>query len=197
MAILPESFKAFMFQSGIERIREAYRASVTTMEEAQAAAQKASAQYEDSGDDDSEYDEDGTLTHSTRHTLNYSEMEATLAVTVVRESFVTSAFHYWERSARGWTKLHEPRDKWPQLSAASGKLYPLSPKLLYLNRLNNLLKHGGDDKARLLARDRPDYFLVPFSSSANADPPLMLRITHGHVEEAFEIVKASGPIYER
>lgn len=193
MAILPESFKAFVFQSGIERVREAYRASVTTMEVAQAGAQEKSARYEDSGDDDSEYDEDGVLTHSTRHALNYSEMEAALAVTVVRESFITSAFHYWERSARGWTKLHGPRDKWPQLSAASGKMYPLSPNLVFLNRLNNLLKHGGDEKARLLARNRPDYFVVLLGSSADSNRPLTHRITHDHVEEAFEIVKASGP----
>lgn len=194
MSILPESFKAYMFQTGIDRICEAYRASVGTMVKALANAKKAAADYESSGLDDSEYDEEGFLIHSTRHSLNHDEMETILATTVVREAFITSAFHYWERSARGWTGLHAPSDRFPALSKASGKLYPLSPQLCNLNRLNNLLKHSGDEKARSLAQVRPDYFAPLFPSKGNTSRHnLRLRLTHAHVEEAFDIVRSSGP----
>lgn len=195
MAIVPESFRAHMFQTGIHRICEAYRASVATMEKAFADAKKAAAEYENSGLDDSEYNEDGFLIHSTRHSLNNDEMDAILATTVVREAFITSAFHYWERSARGWTGLHAPSDRFPALSKASSKLYPLSPQLHNLNRLNNLLKHSGDEKARLLAKVRPDYFAPPlFPSKGNTSRHgFRLRVTNDHVEEAFDIVRTSGP----
>lgn len=193
---LPHSFKAFMFQTGVDRICEAYRVSVATMEKAHRAAQESYANYEASGEDDSEYDEDGCLIHSTRHALNYDEMHAGLAVTVVREAFITSAFRYWELSARGWTGLYERKDTYPVLSETSAKRYAVSPKLAELNTLNNLLKHSGSDKALSLSRIRPDYFspLSPEQGSVTHES-LRLRITHEHVEEAFAIVRASGPAY--
>lgn len=186
-----------MFQTGVDRICEAYRASVAAMEKAQREAQESYASYEASGEDDSEYDEDGILIHSTRHALNYDEMDATLAVTVVREAFITSAFHYWERSAREWSDLFDKKATYPVLSEASAKKYAVSPKLKALDLLNNLLKHGGSDKALELASIRPDYFapLFPKQDSVS-NQSLRLRITHEHVEEAFEIVRASGPVYD-
>lgn len=197
MAPFPKSFKAFSFQTGVDRICEAYRASAATMEKAQREAQESYAKYEASGEDDSEYDEDGILIHSTRHALDYDEMNATLAVTVVREAFITSAFHYWERSARGWTGLYNKKDTYPLLSEASAKVYAVSPKLGTLNTLNNLLKHSSRDKAILLAKIRPDYFSPLFPKQDNVShQSLRPRITHEHVEEAFEIVRASGPTYD-
>jgi hypothetical protein len=163
MAPLPDSFKAFQFQSGVDRICEAYRASVATMEKSQHEAQESYASYQASGEDDSEYDEDGILIHSTRHALDYNEMNATLVITVLREAFITSAFHYWERSARGWTGLYGKKDTYPILSKASAKSYAVCPKLETLNALNNLLKHSSSDKALLLLRIRPDYFFAPVS----------------------------------
>ena len=95
-APLLDSFKAFAFQTGIDRMCEAYRASVVTLEKAQREAQGSNANYDASDEDDLEDDEDGILIHSTRHALNYDEMGAILAVTVVREAFITSALHYWD-----------------------------------------------------------------------------------------------------
>ncbi|MCG6114776.1 MAG: hypothetical protein MEQ84_06200 [Mesorhizobium sp.] len=197
MAPLPDSFKAFQFQTGLDRICEAYRASVATMEKSQREAQECYATYEASGEDDSEYDEDGILLHSTRHALDYDEMNATLAINVVREAFITSAFHYWERSARGWTGLYSKKDTYPALSKASAKRYAVCPKLEVLNTLNNLLKHSGSDTSLSLSRIRPDYFspLFPEQNSVSHQR-LRLRIKHEHVEEAFAIVRASGPTYD-
>lgn len=190
MVLVPESFTIFVYQSGIDRMRVAYRASAAAMEDAARQAREAYDRYEASGEDDSEYDGDGALVHSTRHALSYGAMDTGLAVSVVREAFIISAFHYWERSARAWTGLNAPSDRFPELSAASDAIYPLSPRLDALNRLNNLLKHSGDQKkAELLARRRPDYFRPPWPGQ-----PPVLAITHEHVEEAFETVGASGPI---
>lgn len=196
MVAIPDSFKAFEFQTGVDRIRDAYRASVATMEKSQREAQESYATYEAGGEDDSEYDEYGFLIHSTRHALDYDERNATLAITVVREAFITSAFHYWERSARGWTGLYSKKDTYPVLSKASAERYAVCPKLEVLNTLNNLLKHSGSDNSLSLSRIRPDYFspLFPEQNSLS-DQSLRLHIQHEHVEEAFAIVKASGPTY--
>ena len=193
MVPLPESFKAFMYQGNVDRVRVAYRASAATMESVSQAAREAAARYEASGEDDAEYDEDGATIFSTRHSLDYAAMEAGLAVTVVREAFITSAFHLWETSARGWTGLHKPGQTFDLLSAASDKHYPISPNLRHLNTLNNYIKHRNPAKAALLAIDRPDYFHTYFGRQWGPDRPPHLRITHEHVEEAFETISVSGP----
>jgi hypothetical protein len=190
----PESFKAYQYQKGIDRIQDAYRASADTIEKAVAEAKQASLQYLESGADDREYDEDGILVFSTASSLDQAELDAILAVTVVREAFITSAFHYWERSARAWTGLHEFEHKFSALRKGTRRLYPVSPQLANLNKLNNVLKHNSRRVDRTLFRNRPDYFGTLFPSRTGANPPEpRLRLSHKHVEEAFDIVRASGP----
>lgn len=194
MAILPESFKAFQYQTGIDRIRDAYRASAETINKALSAATQAYAQHLESGADDREYDEDGILVFSTASSLAQAELDAILAVTVVREAFITSAVHYWERSARVWTGLHGFEHKFPALRDATLPLYEVSPQLANLNRLNNVLKHNSHRVDRTLLRNRPDYFGSLFPKRNGNNPPEpRLQISHEHVEEAFDIVSTSGP----
>ncbi|MDW9735751.1 hypothetical protein GOC00_08455 [Sinorhizobium meliloti] len=194
MVIIPESFKAYQYQTGIDRIRDAYRASANTISKAVSEATQASLQYLESGADDREYDEDGILVFSTASLLAQAELDAILAVTVVREAFITSAFHYWERSARTWTGLHGFEHKFADLRKETRRLYPVSPQLPNLNRLNNVLKHNSHRVDRTLLKKRPDYFGTLFPGRNGNNPPEpRLRIGHAHVEEAFDIVKASGP----
>ncbi|WP_034859488.1 hypothetical protein [Sinorhizobium sojae] len=196
MVKLPESFKAFQYQTGIDRIRDAYRASAAILEKAHADATQAYADYDAIGIDGDVHDADGTLIGSIGLTRAQAEMDAFLQVSLVREAFVTTTFHYWERSAKVWTGIHGFTN-FRVLSARSAMQYPLSPQLETLNRLNNLLKH---DTARVdpqLVNDRPDYFcslLPPKPGSTLRKPKLQLQ--HEHVEEAFEIVRASGPTYQ-
>lgn len=203
MAPFPESFRAFAYQSGIDRIQDAFRASVAIMESARQTASEAQIRYLSSGEDDREYDDDGVLIRSTFHQLDYEAMNATLAVSVVRESFLTSAFHYWEVSARGWTGLSGQRDNFAVLRKASAQHYPTSPQLIALNHLNNILKHNSAYHARELAKLRTDHFARLPSSSirhhANGEKhetwSWSLRLTDAHVEEVFGIIRASGPDY--
>jgi len=181
---------------GIDRICDAYRASADTMKNALGDASRAYARYIEAGLDEREYDEDGILIASTESSLAQAELEAIEAVSVVREAFVTSAFHYWERSARAWTGLHGRYDGFKRLHDECDKRYPVSSQLKNLNLLNNLLKHnsGGVDGNETLAAERPDYFAPLFLSGKTASPQrLRLRLSHDHVEEAFDIVRASGP----
>lgn len=194
MAILPESFKAFQFQSGLEIVRDSFRASITTMTEASDRAHAAHLEYVASGEDDREYDEDGNLARSTEHDLGYESMNAGLALSVIREAFITSAFHYWERSARAWTGLHGKHEGYPILSKAVSRLYPLHPRLPVLNILNNHLKHSSGDNADKLALEWPSVFRPLFPPMLPVDRPVRrLALQDAHVEEAFEIVAASGP----
>lgn len=97
----PESFKAYQYQKGIDRIQDAYRASADTIEKAVAEAKQAVFQYLDSGADDREYDEDGILIYSTASSLDQAEMDAIVAVDVVREAFIRDGGHYDVRGRFG------------------------------------------------------------------------------------------------
>lgn len=194
MAPLPESFRAFQYQSGLDRIRDSFRASIATMTQAYRDARDANLRYLESGEDDREYDEDGVLVRSTQHELSYLEMESVLALEVVREAFVTSTFHYWERSARAWTALYDRNHTYPKLKARAAQLYPVIDTLDDLNTLNNLLKHDSDGLAVKLAMKWPELFrILPHTNLFSKKVEWRLLITDAHVEEVMAIVSASGP----
>ncbi|PTW47637.1 hypothetical protein C8J25_103358 [Sphingomonas faeni] len=194
MVLLPDSFHAFAYQSGVDSIRDAFQASITTLREAERKAGAEYLNYMQSGEDDDEYDEDGCLTHSTLHSLAHAEIQVGYAAREVRKAFITSAFHYWERSARSWTGMFEPKHGFDVLLEASAEKHPISPDLVMLNHLNNVLKHHSIRSAPKLADIRTDHFYRP-PYRDTPDGPLMwtMRINTGHVEEAIEIVRASGP----
>lgn len=185
MTPLPESFKAHSFHTGIDRIRDAYRASAKVMEDSRLKAHADYDQYEASGEDEREYDEDGILVFSAIHALDYEILNAVLSEIVVRKAFIHSAFHFWEGSARRWTKLPGRESGFLELRRAVKKAYPICPQLSNLNALNNLLKHHNHISAEQLAKRRPDYFI--------GGNPVQLHLTSSHVEEAFETVRNSGP----
>lgn len=194
MAELPLEFRrsihAFDFETGIERIRASFRASIEAMERVAHQARAEEYRYLGSGENDDAYDEDGTLIRSTRTELQHETLQAAIALNVVREAFITSAFHFWERSARAWTGSDERtfaslRDR----VIAEG--IAVSDELEFLNALNNLLKHDNPDRGHEVFDKRPDLFRwsrVPTGSWQSA-----LVIPNADVEHFIDVVGASGP----
>jgi len=190
MVALP-GIRAFAFHTDLDRIRDAFRASMSAIDERRRQAVEAHQLYMDSGEDDSEYDQDGVLVSSTRHALQWAELDASLAPIVVRQAFVTSAFHYWERSARAWTGFHG--NGFPSLRERVEALgYAVSEELDLLNTLNNLLKHDNPEKGRKVFDKRSSLFLGG-REPAGGSWQSALRITDDDVEHFFDIVRASGP----
>ena len=193
MVELPRSFKVFEFRSGLEVIREAFRASDATMDAAMRSADEAEMAYLDSGEDEEEYDEDGILVWTKANELDDASRQALIASRAVREAFVTAAFHYWERSARSLTGLHKATDTFPVLRKAMKKKYPVSHRLTHVNILNNLLKHGSEGHAVSLSTKWPELFRPPLSGRGNVPFRARLTVSASHVEEVFQIILDSGP----
>ena len=194
MVLIPKSFQAFMFQSGVDTIRDAFTASVGTVKEAERKAEEALALYVASGKDDTEYDENGSVLHSTYFLLAHKASEMSIAAREVRRAFIMSAFHYWERSARGWTNLDGRSDNYNKLKRQAAKQFDMSPKLDELNHLNNVLKHNSPFNVCMLANIRSDHFIhMPYSTIDNRRVTWALGLNDAHVEEAIEIVRSSGP----
>lgn len=135
-----------MFESGLDRIRDSFGASITTMQNNSRDANDQLLDYITNGVDDSEYDDEGVLIKSARHELEHAALEATLALIVVQEAFITSAFHYWERSARAWTRLHKPTFEALVKDVRKADI-SVSDELSAVKTLNNLIKHNNPDRA--------------------------------------------------
>lgn len=190
MVELP-NFQAWQFHTGIERIRTAFRAAVAAMEAGQVRANEAYDSYLASGEDDREYDDDGILTHSTEVSLEFANREAVLATQAVRQAFAMSIFHYWERSARGWTGWDRPG--FPGLKErVEGQGIRVDEGLALLNNLNNLLKHDSAKYGERVFEIRPDLFMLrrrPTGRNWQSSVALANR----DIEEFLDAIARSGP----
>lgn len=191
MVELP-SFRAFQFSSDLSGIEDAFSVSIAAMEQARLAAEVASDRYEDSGEDDDEYDDDGALVASTRQDLRWQVLKASMSQTVVREAFVTSVFHFWETSARYWTGSDE-RD-FRKLRRAVRKLgYCVDGEgLTLLNEVNNLLKHDNVQTGERVF-DRAQRLFWMQRRPTGPHWRSALRLSNADVMEFFAIVRRSGP----
>ena len=194
---LPPSTIAFLYQSGLEHIGQAYRAAASAMSEAARDAEAASISYLKSGQDDSVYEvEDGQsiLVSSTQHELEYARLEVAFSLTAVREAFIISSFHYWEKWARSLTKLNGRKDTFNVVKRHLAKDYAVHDQLYELNHLTNLLKHGSGATyhALSLAKVRPDLF----SRLPEGGDGWAVSLSDDTVQEALKIVSASGPNYD-
>ena len=186
--------RAFQFDMDLERIEAAFDASIMAMEQTYRAAEEASDQYEASGEDDDEYDEDGALIHSTRGNLRWQVLQASQAQSVIREAFVTSIFHFWETSARYWTGSDE-RD-FRKLRRAVRKLgYTVDGDgLTLLNEVNNLLKHDNVETGERVFNRAPQLFWMgkrPTGKHWRSG----LRLSNDDVKRFLAVVRRSGPTY--
>jgi len=191
---LPPPTIAYLYQSGLDHIRQAYAAAAGALENAAREAKAASLDYASSGKDDSVYEfEDGhpVLISSTQHELDSARVEVAYSVRAIREAFVISSFHYWEKWARSITKQSGRNDTFDVLRRKMSINYEVHEQLCGLNHLTNLLKHGTGAAyhARQLATTRPDLFLrLP-----EGDDGWILKMTDETVQEAFAIISGSGP----
>ncbi|APX65599.1 hypothetical protein AV944_06770 [Sphingomonas sp. LK11] len=192
MAKFPFSFQSFVYQSGVDRLQNAFRSSIAQIEADQAAALSDYNQYVDSGEDDSEYEGEGDeryLVRSTAFELEQVAFDIGLSAVALREAFIISAYHYWEKFADGGNG----RRGFNNISKHSP--YDCHAKLGALSELTNHLKHE-IAFARLvtLHKEWPTLFsLAPYIIEQTGRPHWIVRLNNGHVEEAFDIVRASGP----
>lgn len=192
---LPSSTIAFLYQSGVDHIRQGYEAAAEALQNAARDAEAASLDYASSGNDDSVYEfEDGqpVLISSTQHELDYAQIEVAYSVRAIREAFVISSFHYWEKWARSITKLNDPtKHTYEVVKKCFAKSHAIHQQLDQINRLTNILKHGSGAfrHARSLAKDRRDLF----SHLPGLYGNWTISLSDENVREALVIVSGSGP----
>ena len=178
---------AFVFGFGLDQIREGYRAAIDGCD---TRAQNARRDYDAFLESHGAFDEDSPEADKLME-LSHSEWLANNAKTAIREAFVLSAFHYWERRMRIWTNYHEHGfDDLKRNCRLAG--YPADNSMKIVNTFCNLIKHESAEHARNLAKQWSDLFEeLPHGPKDKTE--WVLAIKDSHVEKVFDIVARSGP----
>lgn len=171
-------FRSIVFQDGINILDRAWRDAEVTMWK----------QYEEliSKQDAAEANEKArgelpTLL-SESSILHYQAQEVAATIQVVRNSFILSLYHFWERRLGEWMQDRKAsfEEKYVWLTANG---LPLAKDLLEdLRQLCNLLKHENP----AIGQRRTDLFL---NGEPKADE---VALTQDHMEQFFTAVRGSG-----
>lgn len=182
-----DEWAAFAFGFGLDEVREGFRAAIEGCDTRGMNARRDSEVFLESH---SSFGEDSPQ-HYHLMDLAHSEWLADSAKTVIREAFILSAFHYWERRMRAWTNCKGRG--FPSLSMkAKASGYPSDDRLRVVNTLCNLLKHDTAEYALELGKEWPELF-EELPSGPQHEAQWVLSIKDQHVEEVFNIVGRSAP----
>lgn len=198
MAKLNFNALGFLYEDGIRNLRRVFEAAsdglnrhlqVTYDElDEHDRAVKAGA------DPQIEYDDDGRPVLDYRDILIYHTTTAEEAKGTLNKSIAITAFHLWERSARDWTGLSQKKNFFELRDAVAAKGCPISPRLIQVYLLANLLKHGNEKHGNDLFIRRPDFFRTGFSPEhSHVEWFDDVNLSDDHVAEIFDVIAASGP----
>jgi hypothetical protein len=180
-------WEAFFYGFGLDQVRMGFRAAIEGCDKRANDAQR---EYEAYIEKHSSFEEDSPE-HYQSMDLLHTAWSADNAKIVIREAFILSALHYWERRMRALTNCKGYG--FEKLEKKSQELgYPTAPKLTVVNTLCNLLKHENSKFAHALGSDWPDLF-KELPNGPEDKTEWVLAIKDHHVEEVFDIVARSGP----
>lgn len=124
---------------------------------------------------------------------------------LIREAFVISLAHYWEKQSVSWTGIKKYAPEGVASMLRSKGLNPEEGVLILLHLISNVAKHSGGSSADKLFKKYPDLFSrnrgvavrIP-SAAEGLEPPYVptyedLRVTDALVDQLFSAVRKSGP----
>ena len=141
---------------------------------------------------DGEWDDEGHTLWERDDLLTMDIETAEEAVYELRRAILIGIYHHWERAMRivtGDYKGHHP----DLIKKAPQHKIQISPDLVKVVRAANALKHNNDARGNEALLAWPDIFPSGFQPRTNADWYSAIRPSDAHIEQAINIVAASGP----
>lgn len=186
----------FAFENGVTVLLDTYRLASEALDANHNRLKVDLANYEESmasGEPPvGEWDDEGYTLWTQDRVLELQIEDAQDALHVLRMSFVVALYHHWERwlrrelnyNGRGHAKL---------VAKAIAHGINLDSRIHRVVTLANLLKHSNDDLGPKLLISWPE--LLPATAAARApkDWYAAVILTNETVQEAAEVVLASGP----
>lgn len=180
-------------------MRECYLSAQQTLDANLTTAADAITAYEQSLANGGEWigerdEEEGSVIWDHEDILRMNAEEADAALQDLRKAFAISAYHAWERSARGWTEAGQGVNYDKLADRVRAIDLPIHDRLGTLRDLVNLLKHASDARGTDLRASWPELLGTRGQPGRRRiDWYDAVRLGQEHMLEIFGIVAASGP----
>ena len=198
MAALKWNLQGYIFQEGVTVLTAAYHAAADALNEEWGRAKEEALAYQEGVENGTvewigERDDEGYVLWD-QEQIHEMEVESKVeGLAALRKAFALSIYHHWERGARIWTG-NDDKDHKKLVKAVEAKGIKVHPRLEAVKDLANLLKHDNDKRGADLLKSWPQVLPSGFKKGANrTDWYGAVKLTNSHLDEAFNIVAASGP----
>jgi len=190
------NFQGYVYQEGISVLNAAYHAAADALqEEWERAREEARAYQEGVASGAREWIgemEDGHVLWDQEQVLEMEIESKREGQSALRKAFALSIYHHWERGARNWTGNHD-RDHNKLVKAVKAMGIKVSPRLVAVKDLANLLKHDNDRRGADLLESWPEVLPDANRGKNRTDWYGAVRLSDQHLTEALNIIAASGP----
>ncbi|MCQ1852466.1 hypothetical protein [Neorhizobium galegae] len=194
MAKLDFSVRGFVYESGIDCLRDSFTAAATGIQDRVREESEAWESCLQSGeyDDQLEFAEDGSVLFDPVDVYQYKMEALDEAHSELRKAFAIAIYHYWERKIRVFCKL--PDGKHTELESGAKKFgIEIPPEFARVHRLANALKHNNRGSVNALHREWPDVSGVLFEARGHRDWYAGIELTDEHIYYLLDLAKQAGP----
>ena len=188
-----------LFRSGLDRVENAYRATIEPVEDVKSRADSIARQAFglSLGEIPPEVsiEEDGSFSPDFSDSVYTVEYEAEETSSLIREAFLITLFHFWEKQSnlwlgvRGTTYNHLCTMAWLK----SQNYLPNELEIRKLQFAANCVKHGPGKACHTLYGLDQSFFARPAVSSMGSSRNFV-QTTIPMMDSFFEVVRQSGPI---
>ncbi|WP_117195959.1 hypothetical protein [Rhizobium terrae] len=192
MAKLNFNVRGFMYQSGIDCLRDSFAAAAKGIQDQ--IREESEAWDSQSGDyaEEPQCAEDGSTLFDPGDIYSYKMEVLQEAYAELRKAFAITIYHYWERRLRVYANL--PNGNHKKLTAASESLgYAIPPEFARVHRLANALKHNNAECLNKLHLVWPEVSGVLFKAEGNRDWYSGIELDDDAVYHLLDLTKLAGP----
>lgn len=192
MAKLNFNLRGFMYESGIDCLRDSFAAAAKGIQDQM--REESDAWDSRSGDygDEPQYAEDGSTLFDPGDIYSYKIEALEEAYAELRKAFAITIYHYWERRIRVYAKL--PNGNHEKLVKATECLgYAIPPQFSRVHRLANALKHNNADCLNKLHSEWPEVSGVLFKAEGDRDWYSGIELGDDHIYHLLDLTKLAGP----
>ena len=192
MAKLNFSMRGFIYESGLDCLRDSFTAAV---EGIQVKLREESEAWDSETGDygiETQFAENGSVVFDPGDVYSYKVEALEDAHVELRKAFAIAIYHFWERKMRTYGKLEKGNHKiFTEVAESLGIMIPSEFARVY--RLANALKHNSAGTLNKLHDEWSEVSGVLFKVEGTRDWYSRINLTDDHIYYLLDLTKQAGP----
>lgn len=192
MAKLDFSMRGFIYESGLDCLRDSFTAAV---EGIQVKLREESEAWDSETGDygiETQFAENGSVVFDPGDVYSYKVEALEDAHVELRKAFAIAIYHFWERKMRTYGKLEKGDHKiFTEVAESLGIEIPSEFARVY--RLANALKHNNAQCINNLHKEWPEVSGVLFKAEGTRDWYSCINLTDDHIYYMLDLTTQAGP----